>query len=106
MTNDASEWTLDLAKQQVTHSSGLQLQIEGSLKDPSAITTLKVPAELDGLTLVRLIRQGTEFCRQYRATVSSRSSSSSKSSSPSKTLKKPAQPQGGRKVLSLKRDKH
>ncbi len=99
MTNDASEWTLDLAKQQVTHCSGLQLQIEGSLKDPSAITTVKIPAELDGLTLVRLIRQGTEFCRQYRPAISNRSSSVSKSP------KKPTQPQGGRKVLSLKRDK-
>ena len=95
MSNEGS-WELDRSTMQVKHSSGLCLQIEGRISEPSAVVPVSVPKDTSPHLLASLIRQGTEFCRQYQT-----AKKSAESAAPSRNQSVPHKPK--RSVLSLKK---
>lgn len=57
---DFEAWKVDPAKRIATHESGYKLVIEGSLKDPSAVSPGRVPEGLTAHDQVKLLRMGLE----------------------------------------------
>lgn len=53
-------WTVDLTRLSATHETGFFIEVEGSPKDPSAVSPGPFPKHLSGLEQVRLLRYGME----------------------------------------------
>lgn len=85
---DTNTWQFDASTRRLQHESGLSLQIEGQLRDPEAVTPMQVPESLNSLQLVTLIREGTEYCRQLKATGSTQTKVDNTPSRPVLSLKK------------------
>ncbi|MEH6470834.1 MAG: hypothetical protein V7752_06240 [Halopseudomonas sp.] len=56
-------WSFEAQHHQISHVSGLCLEIEGEIRNPDGIVPIHIPDNMDSVDLVALIRQGTNYCR-------------------------------------------
>lgn len=68
----AKLWTIDIDSQKLRHQSGLLLRIEGDINDPMGIVPLVIPSHISPLDIATLIREGVEYCREYKVVSRSR----------------------------------
>jgi hypothetical protein len=54
------DWIVDLKTASATHACGFRVEVEGNPKDPSGVNPGRFPADLDGLSQVRLLRCGVD----------------------------------------------
>jgi hypothetical protein len=65
-------WSIDEGDNKLSHQSGLLFKIEGDINDPMGIDPLVIPSHFSPLEIAALIREGVEFCREYRVVVQPR----------------------------------
>lgn len=59
-------WHYSPANKQLTHSSGVCLEVQSVGPEPQNISPLHIPGELNALQLAKLIREGMDYYREVQ----------------------------------------